>query len=184
MVRSPTPGGSGTANAGNRSAFTPPLQQHPSGLRRSGAAHRSPGQLHHPDPDPVAGSTRLPLGETPPHACGGSVSQESIPLGHLDQDELPGVLDGPHPLHPVHFADRSLDTALRFAAAAEAALSRLAESPRIGHPRPCRDPILRQVRSWPVPGFEDILLFHRPSARGIDVLRILHGARDLPALLG
>jgi toxin ParE1/3/4 len=88
--------------------------------------------------------------------------------------DLDGIAD--------YFAERSIPTALRFAAAAEAALSRPADSPLVGHPRPGEDPLLRQVRSWPVPGFEDILLFYRPSARGIDVLRILHGARDLPAI--
>jgi len=81
------------------------------------------------------------------------------------------------------FADRSLTTALRFAAAADAALSRLAGAPEVGHPRPGEDPFLRQVRSWPVPGFESVLVFYRPSVRGIDVVRILHGARDVPAIL-
>lgn len=81
------------------------------------------------------------------------------------------------------FADRSLSTAMRFAEAADAALSLLAESPLMGHPRSGEDPFLRQVRSWPVPGFEAILMFYKPSVRGIDVVRIIHGARDLPSIL-
>ena len=81
------------------------------------------------------------------------------------------------------FADGSLATALRFAAATDAALSRLVESPRIGHPRPGEDPLLLQLRSWPVPGFEDILVIYRSDPGRIDVIRILHGARNESTIL-
>ena len=82
-----------------------------------------------------------------------------------------------------HFAGSSLAVALRFATAVESAFSRLLESPHAGHLRPGKDLFVREVRSWPVPGFEAILVFYRPSPRGIEVVHIVHGARDLPAII-
>ena len=98
-----------------------------------------------------------------------------VHISRAARRDLEGIAD--------YFADRSLATAIRFSAAAEAALSRIADAPRMGHPRTAGDPFLRQVRSWPVPGFEAILVFYRPSVRGIVVVRILHGARDVPTIL-
>ena len=39
------------------------------------------------------------------------------------------------------------------------------------------------VRVWKVEGFSKIMLFYRVEQTGISVIRILHGARDLPALM-
>jgi plasmid stabilization system protein ParE len=46
---------------------------------------------------------------------------------------------------------------------------------------------LTGVRSFPVHGFESHLVFYRSMDRGgagIEILRVLHGARDLGSLLG
>jgi toxin ParE1/3/4 len=37
------------------------------------------------------------------------------------------------------------------------------------------------LRVWPVPGFDRHLVFYVERADYIDVLRVLHGARDIPA---
>jgi toxin ParE1/3/4 len=81
------------------------------------------------------------------------------------------------------FADRSLATALRFSTAAGVALSRLAGSPWIGHPHMPEDPFLRPIRTWPVPGFEAVRVYYLATEAKIDVIRIIHGARDVPAIL-
>lgn len=39
------------------------------------------------------------------------------------------------------------------------------------------------LRSWPVKGFESLLVFYREIPEGIEVIRVLHGARELQALL-
>jgi len=72
----------------------------------------------------------------------------------------------------------------RFLGAATASMNRLASSPRAGRTCPLVPPLLAGARSWPVRGFESILLFYRPIRGGIEVLRVLHGARDLPGELG
>ena len=43
---------------------------------------------------------------------------------------------------------------------------------------------LRRVRRWPVTGFENWLIFYLPRANGVEVVHIIHGARDIEALLG
>jgi toxin ParE1/3/4 len=81
-------------------------------------------------------------------------------------------------------AGDSIDAALRFLEAAEAAFARLASFPEIGRRRKFHHPDLAGVRSWPVPGFEKHLIFYRPAERGVEILRVLHSARDLDRILG
>ena len=40
---------------------------------------------------------------------------------------------------------------------------------------------LAGLRVWQVQGFENYLIFYRPIERGIEVLRVLHAARDIGA---
>ena len=41
---------------------------------------------------------------------------------------------------------------------------------------------LRGIRSWPISGFDRHDVFYRPIEEGIEVVRVLHGARDLENL--
>ena len=68
--------------------------------------------------------------------------------------------------------------AQRFLDEVEKAFARLAEFPEIGTPRTALDPALAGLRLWPVPGFEKFRICYIPRAGHIDVLRVLHGARD------
>jgi len=61
---------------------------------------------------------------------------------------------------------------------AEKAFARLAEFPEIGTPRTAFDPAHAGLRLWPVPGFEKFRICYIPREDHIDVLRVLHGARD------
>lgn len=54
--------------------------------------------------------------------------------------------------------------------------ARLADAPGMGRARP---ELLPDLRSFP---FGNYLLFYRRSDHGIEVVRVLHGARDIPAL--
>ena len=42
---------------------------------------------------------------------------------------------------------------------------------------------LRGVRVWQVRGFENYLVFYQPTQRGIEVIRLLHAARDIEGIL-
>jgi hypothetical protein len=37
---------------------------------------------------------------------------------------------------------------------------------------------------WPVPDFPDYLVWYQPTSDGIEVFRVLHGARDRDAIIG
>ncbi|MEK7677203.1 MAG: type II toxin-antitoxin system RelE/ParE family toxin [Verrucomicrobiota bacterium] len=52
----------------------------------------------------------------------------------------------------------------------------LAQSPELGRKRSDLAPSLR---SFPVGNY---LIFYRPDPNGIEIIRVLHGARDLPGL--
>jgi len=71
----------------------------------------------------------------------------------------------------------------RFLEAAEHTFRHLADWSAMG--RRWRSPIKRlsNVRVWRVRGFTKWLIFYRSSDDAIEVLRVLHGARDLHAIL-
>lgn len=59
----------------------------------------------------------------------------------------------------------------------------LAEMPLIGVSRPFSKPGLEDLRMWPIPDFEKFLIFYRPLADGIQVVRVLYGMRDIPVIM-
>ena len=80
--------------------------------------------------------------------------------------------------------EAGLDNALRFLDALDRAYERLRRHPCIGaEVRPSRAR-LTGLRFWPVPGFERYLVFYLPSSDLVEVIRVLHTARDLSELLG
>lgn len=81
-------------------------------------------------------------------------------------------------------AQENLEAALRFLDAAEKTFAQLARLPRIGKSRKVRSQVFANVRQFPITGFEKHLVFYRPIKGGIEVLRVLHGARDLNLVIG
>lgn len=79
-------------------------------------------------------------------------------------------------------AQDSLNAAQRFLKAAEAAFQLLAETPEMGTCCQFQDPQAAGVRVWSIRGFENYLVFYRPIEAGIDVIRVIHGARDIAAI--
>jgi toxin ParE1/3/4 len=67
---------------------------------------------------------------------------------------------------------------------AEDSIKRLADQPGIGRIWKSPLPHLAGIRVYPMPsGFRNYLIFYRPLENGIEVLTILHGARDIEAVL-
>lgn len=95
------------------------------------------------------------------------------PLAESDLDE-----------QALHIAKDSVSAALRFLDAAQAAFDRLHSFPEIGRAREFLHPDLKGVRSWPIPKFEKHVVFYRLSGDLIDILRVVHSARDLDSILG
>jgi toxin ParE1/3/4 len=83
----------------------------------------------------------------------------------------------------VFLARQSHRVAANFLDSVDRTFQRLAESPDRGF-RWDDDPSLdRNIRVWFVIGFPNILVFYRPLDQGAEIIRVLHAARDLGALL-
>lgn len=73
--------------------------------------------------------------------------------------------------------------ALRWAAAMEAALRHIGTFPKTGSTRYAALLKLDALRFWPIDGFP-YLLFYLERDTHLDVWRILHAQRDIPAWMG
>jgi toxin ParE1/3/4 len=79
-------------------------------------------------------------------------------------------------------AEDNLDAAERFLDAAEATFTNLASMPLMGHAVTFQNPQAQGMRVWRVQGFEHYLIFYRAVEHGIEVIRVLHAARDIEGL--
>ena len=93
------------------------------------------------------------------------------PLARVDMEEIIDWLKSQNPPLAGDFLDEL-----------EACLSRLAEFPERGAPRTWRHPMLEGVRMIPLPRFTRYLVFYRCSTDGVEVIRVLHGSRDIEAV--
>lgn len=94
-----------------------------------------------------------------------------ISVDNLVREDLKQLFD--------YIAQDSPAYAVRFLAAAEAAFEQLSAMPEMGRAREFQVERLAGIRSWSIPGFRDHLIFYRPIENGIQVIRVLHGARDI-----
>lgn len=72
----------------------------------------------------------------------------------------------------------NLDAADRVIARIEGAARKLATHPQMGHRRPALAPA--EVRFWPVGAY---VVVYRAAEKPLQILRVLHGARDLDSIL-
>jgi toxin ParE1/3/4 len=83
-----------------------------------------------------------------------------------------------------HYArEAGMRVADRFFAEAEATLDRLARMPGMGTRYEPDEPLYADLRYFPVSRFRKYLVFYFPLPDGIEVLRVLHGARDIAGIL-
>lgn len=81
-----------------------------------------------------------------------------------------------------YIATQNIDAALRFYSAIRHEGERLSQMPGMGRVYGFRNPAFADVRCWPVNRFRNYLIFYRPVSDGIEILRVLHGARDLKGI--
>jgi len=70
----------------------------------------------------------------------------------------------------------------RFLAAVKETFEVLATMPRMGPLCGFRRAATRRLRRWAVQGFENWLIFYQPKRNGIEVVHLIHGARDIQSL--
>lgn len=93
------------------------------------------------------------------------------PAADQDTDDLFSFID-----------QRNHDAAVRFLQAAETSYMKLAAMPELGQRQEFHRPELAELRVWQVQGFENYLIFYQPFEHGIEVVRVLHAARDVAAV--
>ena len=81
-----------------------------------------------------------------------------------------------------YLAQESLEAAYDFLVATEETFLQLSRFPQIGKKK-VKSKVFANVRQFPVKGFEQHLIFYRPVSGGIEILRVLHSARDIERIL-
>jgi len=71
----------------------------------------------------------------------------------------------------------------RFLLAAHETFSLLATQPGVGWHCRLKDPRVTSLRVFRVSGFERVLVLYRPLPDRVEILRVVHGSRDLQAFL-
>lgn len=82
----------------------------------------------------------------------------------------------------LYTASASFDVARSFRSALRAEFDHIGRFPASGSPRYAPTVGVRDLRSWPVRGFP-YLVFYAERRDRIDILRVLHTARDIPTSL-
>jgi toxin ParE1/3/4 len=60
----------------------------------------------------------------------------------------------------------------------------LLDLPEMGSVRNFRNPEMKGLRMLTLPKFKNYLLFYRPASERLEIVRVLHGARDVSSLFG
>jgi toxin ParE1/3/4 len=79
--------------------------------------------------------------------------------------------------------EAGIEVADRFFAQAEATFARLAKMPGMGTRYEPEEPLYAGLRYFPISHFRMYLVFYRSLPEGIEVLRVLHGARDIATII-
>ena len=82
-----------------------------------------------------------------------------------------------------YIAERNPTAARALLAAFRQALAGLRAHPEAGRRYAPEHPAFAGVRALPIPGFPDHLIFSRYDGVTVEVIRVLHGARDILAIL-
>jgi len=82
----------------------------------------------------------------------------------------------------LHIADDNPDAAMRFMDAVHQTEARLLATPGMGGQPKFEHPALAGMRFHLVRGFRKYLIFYVPMDAGIEIVRVLHGARNLEEL--
>jgi len=84
--------------------------------------------------------------------------------------------------HFIFISETSERAARKFLKAARTTYELLASQPRMGRLADLESVFLKGARVFPIKGFDKYLVFYLPTHTGIEVVRVIHGARDIPRL--
>ncbi len=75
------------------------------------------------------------------------------------------------------------DVANRFLEAVGRTIAKIMRTPKAGAPKHVSNKSLTNLRWWPVEGFEDIGVYYLFEEAVVQVVRVLHGKRDIQGIL-
>jgi toxin ParE1/3/4 len=82
-----------------------------------------------------------------------------------------------------YIAKDNLEAAIRFYEAAFKTFDVLRTNPNIGPAREFENSELKDIRMWLVQGFEKYLIFYHTTDERVEIVRVLHAARDIDSVL-
>ncbi|NEP08848.1 MAG: type II toxin-antitoxin system RelE/ParE family toxin [Symploca sp. SIO2C1] len=85
--------------------------------------------------------------------------------------------------HFAYIAQNNPDLALKFFDAVRQTFAKLAQMSGMGSAYPSTNPRLEGLRKWPVKGFKKHQIFYLSFDNYIEIVRILHAARDIEGIL-
>lgn len=95
----------------------------------------------------------------------------SVRFRRLAKDDLEEIV--------VYFGLTSAAAGQRFLSRVSATVRLLADQPGMGAKWPVRRKDLQGIRRFPVSDFRSFLIFYVPRDNFIDIVRIIHGVRDI-----
>jgi toxin ParE1/3/4 len=84
----------------------------------------------------------------------------------------------------VFIGEENLDVGVHFLVAVEETIEFISKNPLVGSVREFKNPQIKNIRMMLVKGFHNYQIFYTVEAETIEIVRVLHGARDLPDVFG
>ena len=81
-----------------------------------------------------------------------------------------------------YLGENSPRASVRFLESTQKAFQQISEKPYQGAPRDYDNPALVGLRVWAVPNFKNYGIYYLITLDTVEVLRVLHGARNLEAV--
>lgn len=82
-----------------------------------------------------------------------------------------------------YIADNNMDISDNFLVAAETTFQQLGNFPQLGKSCQFNHPELAGIRQKAIKGFNNYLVFYRLIQDGVEIIRIIHGTRDIQTIL-
>jgi toxin ParE1/3/4 len=82
-----------------------------------------------------------------------------------------------------YIAEDNLDASDKFLVAAEKTFQQLGKMPGMGKSCNFYNPNLMGIRQQAIKGFKKYLIFYRTSDFDVEIIRVIHSARDIEAIL-
>lgn len=84
----------------------------------------------------------------------------------------------------VYIGEDNLDIAVHFLVAVEDSIEEINRNPFIGKSREFKSSNLQNLRMWLVKNFSNYQIYYMVEAETIEIIRVLHGARDIDDIFG